>query len=79
VLRDYGIIPQIIPRSFIRNSVIKFLFGSLLFVFQVSIILELVTMIVQYKVKKKKLAKVQDALSEYIEAVKKNEPGTTQY
>jgi quinol monooxygenase YgiN len=36
-------------------------------------------MIVQYKVKKKKLAKVKDALSEYIEAVKKNEPGTTQY
>lgn len=36
-------------------------------------------MIVQYKVKKKKLAKVKDALSEYIEAVKKNEPGTTHY
>ena len=36
-------------------------------------------MIVQYKVKKKKLAKVKDALSEYQEAVKKNEPGTTQY
>ena len=36
-------------------------------------------MIVQYKVKKKKLEKVKDALSEYMEEVKKNEPGTTDY
>jgi quinol monooxygenase YgiN len=36
-------------------------------------------MLVQYKVKKKKLAKVKVALSEYMEAVKKNEPGTTKY
>jgi quinol monooxygenase YgiN len=36
-------------------------------------------LVVQYKVKKKKLAKVKDALFEYMEAVKKNEPGTTQY
>lgn len=36
-------------------------------------------MMVQYKVKKKKLAKVKDALSEYVDAVKKNEPGTIEY
>ena len=36
-------------------------------------------MIVQYKVKKKKLAKVKDVLSEYVDAVKKNEPGTIDY
>lgn len=36
-------------------------------------------MTVQYKVKKKKLAKVKDALSEYVDAVKKNEPGTIEY
>ena len=36
-------------------------------------------MTVQYKVKKKKLGKAKDALSEYIEEVKKNEPGTIEY
>ena len=36
-------------------------------------------MTVQYKVKKKKLAKVKDVLSEYMDAVKKNEPGTIEY
>lgn len=36
-------------------------------------------MMVQYKVKKKKLAKVKDALSEYVNAVKNNEPGTIEY
>lgn len=36
-------------------------------------------MTVQYKVKKKKLAKAKDALSEYIDAVKTNEPGTVEY
>lgn len=36
-------------------------------------------MTVQYKVKKKKLAKAKDALSEYVDAVKKNEPGTIEY
>jgi len=34
---------------------------------------------VQYKVKKKKLAKVKNLLSEYVDAVKKNEPGTIEY
>ena len=36
-------------------------------------------MTVQYKLKKKKLAKAKDALSEYVDAVKKNEPGTMEY
>ncbi len=36
-------------------------------------------MTVQYNVKKKKLAKAKDALSEYVDAVKKNEPGTIEY
>jgi quinol monooxygenase YgiN len=36
-------------------------------------------MTVQYKIKKKKLTKAKDALSEYVNAVKKNEPGTIQY
>ncbi len=36
-------------------------------------------MTVQYKVKKKKLAKAKDALSEYVDVVKKNEPGTIEY
>ncbi len=36
-------------------------------------------MTVQYKLKKKKLAKAKDALSEYVDAVKKNEPGTIEY
>jgi len=36
-------------------------------------------MMVQYKVKKKKLAKAKDALSEYVDAVKKNESGTIEY
>lgn len=36
-------------------------------------------LIVQYKIKKKKLAKAKEALSEYIDAVKKNEPGTIEY
>ncbi len=36
-------------------------------------------MTVQYKVKKKKLTKAKDALSEYVDAVKKNESGTIEY
>ena len=36
-------------------------------------------MTVQYKVKKKKLAKAKDALSEYVDAVKENESGTIEY
>ena len=36
-------------------------------------------MTVQYKIKKKKLTKAKDALSEYMDAVKKNEPGTIEY
>ena len=66
---------QGVLRGIMRSS----FYLALLFVSQVSIIMELITMIVQYKVKKKKLAKVKDALSEYMEAVKKNEPGTTDY
>ena len=38
-----------------------------------------ITIMVQYKIKKKKLAKATSAISEYVEAVKKNEPGTTEY
>lgn len=33
----------------------------------------------QYKVKKKKLDKVKEMISEYIDAVHKNEPGTVEY
>ena len=36
-------------------------------------------MTVQYKVKKKKISKAKDALLEYVDAVKKNEPGTIEY
>lgn len=35
--------------------------------------------LVQYKIKKKKLAKAKDAISEYVNAVKKDEPRTTEY
>jgi len=41
--------------------------------------LESITRIVQYKVKKKKLDRTKNALSEYIETVHKNEPGTLDY
>ena len=43
------------------------------------ILLEPITVIVQYKVKKKKLAKAKDALSEYVNFIKNNEPGTIDY
>lgn len=43
------------------------------------IILEPITVIVQYTVKKKKLAKAIDAISEYVDVVKKNERGTIEY
>lgn len=36
-------------------------------------------MLVQYKIKKKKLAKAKDAISDYVDAVKKDEPRTTEY
>lgn len=38
-----------------------------------------ITVLVQYKIKKKKLAKATTAITEYVEAVKKDEPGTTNY
>jgi quinol monooxygenase YgiN len=41
--------------------------------------LEPITRIVQYKVKKKKLDKVKNVISEYVETVHKNEPGTIHY
>ena len=41
--------------------------------------MEPITRIVQYKVKKKKLDKVKNVISEYIESVHKNEPGTINY
>ena len=41
--------------------------------------LDPITIIVQYKIKKKKLAKATNAISEYVEAVKKNESGTIEY
>ena len=41
--------------------------------------MEPITRIVQYKVKKKKLDKVKTVISEYIETVRKNEPGTIAY
>ncbi len=40
---------------------------------------ESITILVQYKIKKKKLAKAISAISEYMEKVKTNEPGTTEY
>lgn len=41
--------------------------------------IEPITILVQYKIKKKKLVKATNAISEYVEVVKKNEPGTTEY
>ncbi|MDE1769783.1 MAG: antibiotic biosynthesis monooxygenase [Thaumarchaeota archaeon] len=41
--------------------------------------MESITRIVQYKVKKKKLDKVKNTISEYIEIVRKNEPGIIEY
>ncbi len=41
--------------------------------------MESITRIVKYKVKKKKLDKVKNVISEYIETVHKNEPGTINY
>jgi quinol monooxygenase YgiN len=41
--------------------------------------LDPISRIVQYKVKKKKLDKVHEALSEFIETVRKEEPGTIIY
>lgn len=48
-------------------------------VLQANMTLDPITIMVQYKIKKKKLAKATNAISEYMEAVKKNEPGTTEY
>ncbi|MDE1811978.1 MAG: antibiotic biosynthesis monooxygenase [Thaumarchaeota archaeon] len=41
--------------------------------------MEQITVSVQYKIKKKKLDKATSAILEYVEAVKKNELGTTEY
>jgi len=41
--------------------------------------MEPITILIQYKIKKKKLAKATNSILEYVEAVKKNEPGTTEY
>ena len=41
--------------------------------------MEPITILVQYKIKKKKLTKATNAILEYVEQVKKNEPGTTEY
>jgi len=41
--------------------------------------LDPVIMILQYKVKKKKIAKVKKSLEEFLDSIKKNEPGTTSY
>jgi quinol monooxygenase YgiN len=41
--------------------------------------LNTITVLVQYKIKKKKLAKAIAAILEYAEEVKKNEPGTIDY
>lgn len=41
--------------------------------------MEPITRIVQYKIKKKKLDKVKNIISEYIETVHKNESGTLDY
>ena len=38
-----------------------------------------ITVLVQYKIKKKKLAKATTAILEYVEAVKKDESGTINY
>ena len=38
--------------------------------------LDPITIVVQYKIKKKKLAKATSAISEYVEQVQKTEPGT---
>jgi quinol monooxygenase YgiN len=38
-----------------------------------------ITIVVKYKIKKKKLVKAANAISEYVEHVKKTEPGTTEY
>jgi quinol monooxygenase YgiN len=41
--------------------------------------MEQITVSVRYKIKKKKLVKATSAILEYVEAIKKNEPGTTEY
>ncbi|HJW19168.1 MAG TPA: antibiotic biosynthesis monooxygenase [Candidatus Nitrosotalea sp.] len=41
--------------------------------------MEQITITVQYKIKKKKLAKAIIAILEYVEAIKKTESGTTEY
>ena len=41
--------------------------------------MEPIIVIVKYKIKKKKLGKAKEALSEYIDAVKMNELGTIEY
>jgi len=41
--------------------------------------LDPITIVVRYKIKKKKLAKATSAISEYVEQVKKTESGTTEY
>ncbi|MDE1814070.1 MAG: antibiotic biosynthesis monooxygenase [Thaumarchaeota archaeon] len=41
--------------------------------------MEPITILVQYKIKKKKLTKATNAILEYVEQVKKNEPGTMKY
>ncbi|SMH70272.1 putative quinol monooxygenase [Candidatus Nitrosotalea okcheonensis] len=48
-------------------------------IFRASAIMESITILVQYKIKKKKLTKATNAILEYVEQVKKNEPGTTEY
>ena len=58
---------------------IKFLSIGILHDFQTDMTTEHITILVQYKIKKKKLVKAKDAILEYVEAVKKNEPGTTEY
>lgn len=58
---------------------IKFLSINILPDFQTDMTAENITISVQYKIKKKKLVKAKDAILEYVDAVKKNEPGTTEY
>src|SRR5574337_1453690 len=58
---------------------IKFLSINILPDFQTDMTAENITILVQYKIKKKKLVKAKDAILEYVDAVKKNEPGTTEY
>ena len=58
---------------------IKFLSIYMLHVFQTSMTSESITVLVEYKIKKKKLAKAKEAISEYMQAVQKSEPGTTEY